>query len=122
MRVGQSDAVDLDSHVSRAGEDVDSCVRVARMCVHRLVLLQPLGHRVPVQPNQIAELLERRIRILERRRARHGGANGDIVNMAVATTRRVVDPSRRDQFGAHVGAGKVVGGVVGLLPNQDWPG
>ena len=118
-RVGDRRPADLHPHMTRAGEDVHARVRAARVGEDLLVLLEPGVHRVPVEPDHLAQLLDRGVPIAPRslRRLPLPRANGE--GGAVAAAWRVGHSAvRLEQLGAHVVEREIVGRVVGDLPHQ----
>jgi hypothetical protein len=59
VRVGDLHAVHLDLDVPGAVQDVDARVRVVWVDENLLVLLEPSVHGVPVEADQVAQLLDR---------------------------------------------------------------
>src|SRR5262249_40012550 len=110
-------AVHLDLDVPRAVQDVDALVRVVRVDEDLLVLLEPSVHRVPVEANQAAQLLDRRLRVVPGGVLDLAAAALDRELERLAPARRARRPAvRRQQLHAYVLAWKVIRGVVGNLP------
>ena len=94
-------------------------VRIPRMGVDRLVLLQPLAHRRPFEPDVAAQQLNRRGRVPPGRRRRDGTARPHIEDLGRTALPRGQRPPRGGQFGQHVPQREVVRGVVRDLPYQE---
>src|ERR1019366_6469726 len=107
-----------DAHVPRAAQDVHPLVRVARVGIDGLVLLKPFPHRVPVQPDQAARLLKRRVGVPERRPLRGRRGHLDVQHLTVTAARRAAGLACGQQRRAHIGGRQVVGGIVRPLPDE----
>src|SRR5215470_9445686 len=62
--IGDLYAIYLDLHQTRAVQDVDPRVRVVWVDEDLLVLLKPTVHGVPLEADQVAQLLDRRLRVV----------------------------------------------------------
>ena len=67
MRIGERVPVELDNDMAAARQDVHARVRAPGMGVDGLVLFQPLVHGVPLDPHGIAQRLDGRVAVVERR-------------------------------------------------------
>jgi hypothetical protein len=93
-------------------------VRVARVGVDRLVLLEPLAHRAPVQPDQVPQLRQRGLGILQRSRRASAGRL-DVEDLRVAAAGECSVRPTGDQLGPDIGRRQVVDRVMRPLPDED---
>src|SRR5262249_48607617 len=87
-----------------------------------LVLLEPGVDGVPIEPDRLAKLLERRRFVAERGTDDVTASGANAEGAAVATARRVDDGAvRHEQLRTNVVDRDVVRRVVGLLPDKERP-
>src|SRR3954471_4911091 len=120
--LGDRLAVDLHPHVPGAREDVHARVGVARVGEDFLVLLEPGIHRIPVEADRLAELLDRRLLVTQGGAGGLFGAGAPGVGGGVAAAGGVGTAAvRLEQLAADVREREVVGRVVRLLPDEQRP-
>jgi hypothetical protein len=88
---------------------------------HLLVLLEPGVHRRPVETDEVAQLLDRRVLVAQRGPGRLRAAASDGERARVATAGRTDAAAVRPQRSANVGKREVVRRVVRHLPDEERP-
>src|SRR5262245_51365091 len=102
-----------------AVQDVDALVRVAWVDEDLLVLLEPSVHGIPFKADQIAQLFDRRLRVVPGGVLDLAVAALDSKLVGVAPARRTLGVSARSQqLHAHVLPREVIRGVIGDLPHE----
>ena len=76
---------------------------------------------MPVEPDRVAQLLERRLLVAHGGAGRLSAAGPDGEGLAVSAARGVGDAAVRRELGADVGERDVVGRVLRLLPDEERP-
>src|SRR4249920_2759020 len=94
---------ECDSATVTPSTTTRTALLLARMGVHRLILLEPFVHSGPVEPDQVAQFGNRRVWIAQRRVLASLAGRHHVENAPVTTAGRVLDGAGVLEGGPDVG-------------------